>query len=141
MNTDKKGGETVDERIYDMSKSELEEWISNISIQAAQKAEEGIRKMSQESERRDKMFSLEEKIMASIEDTLQEYVYEEVKNRVNPDAIGEEVAQSVNLLHIMDGLVYEVEQEIIQRIINNVERNYTSDDFPVQEIAERLLEE
>jgi len=141
VNTDKKGGETVDERIYDMSKSELEEWISNISIQAAQKAEEGIRKMSQESERRDKMFSLEEKIMASIEDTLQEYVYEEVKNRVNPDAIGEEVAQSVNLLHIMDGLVYEVEQEIIQRIINNVERNYTSDDFPVQEIAERLLEE
>jgi len=140
VNTDKKGGETVDERIYDMSKSELEEWISNMSIQA-QKAEEGIRKMSQESERRDKMFSLEEKIMASIEDTLQEYVYEEVKNRVNPDAIGEEVAQSVNLLHIMDGLVYEVEQEIIQRIINNVERNYTSDDFPVQEIAERLLEE
>lgn len=126
MNTDKKGGETVDERIYGMSKSELEEWISN---------------MSQESERRDKMFSLEEKIMASIEDTLQEYVYEEVKNRVNPDAIGEEVAQSVNLLHIMDDLVYEVEQEIIQRIINNVERNYTSDDFPVQEIAERLLEE
>lgn len=126
MNTDKKGGETVDERIYDVSKSELEEWISNIS---------------QESERRDKMFSLEKKIMASIEDTLQEYVYEEVKNRVNPDAIGEEVAQSVNLLHIMDDLVYEVEQEIIQRMINNVERNYTSNDFPVQDIAERLLEE
>ncbi len=118
-------------RLDDMSKPELEEWVLNTPVQA------------QEAERRcNKMVSpLEQKIMVSVDEALQEVVTEEIRNRISPDDIAEQVVQSLALGRLVDEVTYEVEQEIVKQMVESVEKSYTSDDISIEEIVENLLNE